>query len=174
METGNKYLVYIFIDERSERIAATMKWYEFIDIEGNELRTGDVVQLLIAKQTELGYRTVINNRYEGLLYPNEVFEPLRVGDVKQGYIKQVREDGKIDLSLQQQGYAHIENNTKHPLLQKLKDNKGVLPLGDKSSPEEIYRQLKMSKKVFKKTIGGLFKEQLITIGDFEIRLVEGE
>jgi len=173
MQLGNKYLVFIFIDERSQRIAGSLKWSEFIDDEEHNLSNGDAAQLMIAQQTELGYKTIINNRFEGLLYLNEVFEPLLVGDVKQGYIKQIREDGKIDLSLQQQGYAHIESS-KHPLLQKLKENKGVLPLGDKSSPEEIYQQLNMSKKVFKKTIGGLFKEQKITIDDFEIRLIGEE
>ena len=173
MQAGNKYLVFIFIDERSGRIAGSMKWNEFIDDEKSNFRNGEAVELIIAQQTELGYKAIINNRFEGLIYLNEVFEPLQTGDIKQGYIKQMREDGKIDLSLQQQGYMHIEN-TKHPLLQLLKDNKGVLALGDKSSPEEIYRQLKMSKKVFKKTIGGLFKEQKITIGDFEIRLTAHE
>ncbi len=173
MQAGNKYLVFIFIDERSGRIAGSMKWNEFIDDEKNNFRNGEAVELIIAQQTELGYKAIVNNRFEGLLYLNEVFEPLKVGDTKQGFIKQMREDGKIDLSLQQQGYIHIEN-TKHPLLQLLRDNKGVLSLGDKSSPEEIYKQLKMSKKVFKKTIGGLFKEQKITIGDFEIRLTAHE
>jgi predicted RNA-binding protein (virulence factor B family) len=170
LKTGHNYVVYIYTDERSGRIAASLKWNQFVDDETNVLTNGTEVRLLIAQQTELGYKAIIDNRYEGLLYANEIFEPLHIGDVKKGFIKQVRDDGKIDLSLQQQGYEHIED-LKQLLLQQLKNNKGFLPLGDKSSPEEIYQHLKISKKSFKKTIGGLFKEKLITLGDFEIRLL---
>ncbi len=170
METGKKYLVHIFIDDRSGRIAATTKWGQFIDDEVPELENGEEVQLLIAEKTDLGFKAIINNRYEGLIFQNEVFENLQPGDLKRGYVKQVRDDGKIDLSLQQQGYVHIED-TKHIILQHLQKNKGTLALGDKSNPEDIYRELKISKKAFKKTIGGLFKERLITISDFEIKLV---
>jgi len=169
LQTGKKYIVYIYTDERSGRIAASLKWSQFIDESTNDLTAGIEVQLLIAQQTTLGYKAIINNQYEGLLYENEIFEPLNIGDLKRGFIKQVREDGKVDLSLQQQGYGHIED-LKHFLLHELKNHKGILPLGDKSSPEEIYQQLKISKKAFKKTIGGLFKERLITISDFEIAL----
>lgn len=137
-----------------------------------ELTEGAEVQLTIIQKTDLGYKATINNLYEGLLYHNEIFEPLSVGDTRKGFIKQIREDGKIDLTLQQQGYSYIVD-LKQLLLQELKNNKGILPLGDKSSPEEIYQHLKISKKAFKKTIGGLFKEHLITLDDFEIRLVSG-
>jgi len=171
LQRANKYIVYIFIDERSGRISATLKWRQFINDNPKNIRSGDEVKLLIAQQTDAGYKAIINNQYEGLLYKNEIFQPLQIGDIKQGFIKQIRDDGKIDLTLQQQGYAHIED-TKDILIQYLIANKGILPLGDKSSPEEIYRQLKISKKVFKKTIGGLFKEKLINIGDFEIKLLE--
>lgn len=170
LQAGNKCLVYIFIDELSGRIAASLKWNQFIEHDTDDLTDGTEVRLLIAQQTEFGFKAIINNQYEGLLYRNEIFQTLQTGDVKQGFIKQVREDGKIDLSLQQQGYGHIQD-TKQILLQQLKTHHGILPLGDKSSPEAIYQQLKISKKVFKKTIGGLFKDQLITLGDFEIRLV---
>lgn len=172
VEEGQTYLVGIFVDERSGRIAASLKWNQFIDDDISELKEGAKVNLLIAQETEFGYKAIINNQYQGLLYRNEVFEPLQPGDVKQGFIKQLREDGKIDLSLQQQGYGHIRD-TKHILLEQLKANKGFLPLGDKSSPEDIYRKLNMSKKVFKKIIGGLFKDRLITISDFEIRMTDG-
>lgn len=170
LQPGNKYLIYIVIDDRSGRIAASMKWNQFVDEDTNDLTIGAEVRLLIARQTEFGFKAIINNQYEGLLYRNEIFQPLEEGDVIPGFIKQVREDGKIDLSLQQQGYAHIKD-TKQILLQQLKAHNGILPLGDKSSPEAIYQQLKISKKAFKKTIGGLFKDQLITPGDFEIRLL---
>lgn len=171
MQAGEKYLVYIFIDEFSGRIAGTTKWIKFLDQDTSDFNDGDEVQLLIAEKTDLGFKAIINNRCEGLLYHNEIFDELKRGDVKRGYIKQVRDDGKIDVSLQQQGYGHIED-TKHLILRHLELNKGVLLLGDKSSPEQIYQQLKISKKVFKKIIGALFKERFITISDFEIKSAE--
>ncbi|HKR03273.1 MAG TPA: S1-like domain-containing RNA-binding protein, partial [Bacteroidia bacterium] len=133
LQTGRKYIVFIYTDERSGRIAASLKWNQFADDSTHDLIARTEVQLLIAQQTALGYKAIINNQYEGLLYENEIFEPLNIGDVRRGFIKQVREDGKIDLSLQQQGYGHIED-LKQLLLQELKDHKGILPLGDKSSP----------------------------------------
>ncbi len=171
MEAGKKYLVYLFIDEFSGRIAATTKWGKFLDNDTKGLRTGDEVQLLIAEKTSLGFKAIINNQYEGLLFQNEIFEEIKEGELKRGYIKQVRDDGKIDLRLFQDGYSHIEDS-KHVILQHLETNKGVLSLGDKSSPEDIYQQFKISKKAFKKTIGGLYRDHRITISDFEIKLVE--
>lgn len=170
MHVGNNYLVHLFIDEVSGRIAATTKWSKYLDDGTSELDSGEEVELLIAEKTDLGYKAIINNRYEGLLYKNEVFEEINIGDKKRGYIKQIRDDGKIDLRLQPEGYGHIEDS-KLIILKQLEINKGVLSLGDKSSPEDIYQQLKISKKVFKKTIGGLFKEQRITISDYEIRAI---
>ena len=170
MVVGKKYLVHLFVDDVSGRIAATTKWIKYLDDDISELETGEEVELLIAEKTEMGYKAIINNRYEGLIYKNEVFEDINIGDKKRGYIKNKRDDGKIDLRLQPDGYGHIED-TKLIILKQLELNKGVLGLGDKSSPEDIYRQLKISKKAFKKTIGGLFKERKITISDNEIKLI---
>ena len=173
MKVGEKYLVYLFIDEFSGRIAGTTRWIKFLDNDTSNFNTGDEVQLLIAEKTDLGFKAIINNMCEGLLYHNEIFDQLNIGVVKRGYVKTIRDDGKIDLSLQQQGYIHIED-TKHQILRQIELNNGVLSLGDKSSPEEIYHQLKISKKAFKKIIGGLFKERLITVSDFEIKLSNKE
>ncbi len=170
MVVGKKYLVHLFVDDISGRIAATTKWIKYLNDDISELETGEEVELLIAEKTEMGYKAIINNRYEGLIYKNEVFEEINIGDKKRGYIKNKRDDGKIDLRLQPDGYGHIED-TKLIILKQLELNKGVLALGDKSSPEDIYRQLKISKKAFKKTIGGLFKERKITISDNEIKLI---
>jgi predicted RNA-binding protein (virulence factor B family) len=137
-----------------------------------ELKAGDAVELLIDKKTDLGYNVLINQKYEGLLYANEIFEFIRPGDVKQGYIKLIREDGKIDVSLQKQGFKHIED-TRKIILDKLQSSpQGLLKLGDKSNPEDIYRELKISKKAFKKTLGTLYKERLIYIGDYETTLID--
>ena len=172
MKEGREYLVYIFVDEKSGRIAASSKWKQFMD-ETVELEVGEEVELIIAEKTDLGYNAIINNTNEGLIYKNEVFEELLPGEKKRGYIKLIREDGKVDLTLQQQGYAHIVD-LKDVILKKLGDNNGIISLGDKSSPDEIYRQLKISKKAFKKAIGGLYKDRLIEIDDHEIRFVASE
>jgi predicted RNA-binding protein (virulence factor B family) len=171
MQIGKKYVVYIFMDEISGRIAATAKWAKYIDKETSNLAEGDEVKMLIAEKTDIGYKAIFNNKFEGLLYQNEIFQPLEEGDLKKGFVKYVREDGKVDLTLQKQGFGNVLD-TKDIILQKLKANHGILNLGDKSSPEEIVKLFSMSKKVFKKTIGSLYKDRLIIVRDHEIRLVD--
>jgi predicted RNA-binding protein (virulence factor B family) len=171
MTIGEEYLVYLFIDDVSGRIAATTRWIKYIEKDTSEFQEGDEVELLIAERTDLGFKAIVDNRFEGLIYANEVFGELNPGDRKRGYVKFIRDDGKIDLRLQPQGYSHIEES-KDILLRQLQANKGSLPLGDKSEPEEIYSLLKMSKKAFKRAAGGLFKERLITISDNEIKLLD--
>lgn len=166
LKIGKEYLFYVFIDDESNRIAATTKWNKYISKDHN-LKEDDEVGLLIAERTDMGYRAIINNSAEGLIYKNEIFGDLKIGERRRGYIKTIREDGKIDLRLQPKGYEHVEDS-KYVILNYLKNNDGRLELGDKSPAEEIYALLKMSKKVFKKTIGGLYKDRLINIGDFEI------
>lgn len=170
MIVGEEYLVYLFVDEVSGRIAATTKWSKYIDTETSDLQPGDEVELLIAEKTDLGFKAIVDNQFEGLIYANEVFGEINVGDFKRGYVKLIRDDGKIDLRLQPSGYGHIED-LREVLLHQLEINNGAIPLGDKSAPEDIYGRLKMSKKVFKKVVGALFKERLITISDFEIKIV---
>ena len=169
MIVGNKYLVYLFMDEKSGRIAATTKWSRYLEKDTSGLMPGEEVELLIAEETEMGYRAIIDNCFEGLIYRNEVFGELFPGERMRGYIKHLRDDGKIDLRLSQAGFAHIEE-AKHHVIKCLEQNGGKLALGDKSEPKEIYDRLHLSKKVFKKTIGILYKERRITISDFEIRL----
>lgn len=169
MRVGGKYVVYIYLDERNQRLLASSRLADFARQEAFDLQAGDQAELLIAEESDLGYTAVINGKFLGLLYRNEVFDQLRIGERRKGYIKKIREENKIDLTLQPQGYGHVLE-TRDMILQKLKENGGVLELGDKSSPEEITRRLHISKKVFKKTIGSLYKERLIEIGDDEIRL----
>lgn len=118
-------------------------------LSDHNFRAGDEVELLIGDRTDLGFKATINNRYEGLLYHNEIFEPVNPGEVKRGYIRQVRDDGKIDLSLQQQGFEHVIGS-RDVIMQQLRTNQGILPFGDKTNPEEIYRKFKLSKKLLRK------------------------
>jgi uncharacterized protein len=171
MKSSYHYIVHLYIDEATGRITASSRWTDFIDYTPNNLKENDEVEMLIADKSDLGYNAIINNKYVGLIYSNEIFEPLKPGDRKTGYVKTKREDNKIDLSLQPKGYKHVENS-KDKIMEVLHRNDGFLSISDNSSPEEIYQKLQMSKKAFKKTIGGLFKERLIEISPEGIKLLK--
>lgn len=170
MEVGEKYLVGVFLDERSQRLVATPRIGKLLDQTDIRLNVGEEVELVVYNETELGFQVMINQKHGGLVYHNEVFRPIEIGDLTKGYIKQIREDGKIDVSLEPLGVASIEPNSRK-ILDALNRNKGVLKLSDKSAPEDIERELHMSKKLFKKAIGGLYKKKLIVIDKDEIRSV---
>lgn len=169
MYKGDSHVVYVFLDEQNNRMLASSKLLDFVEEEGFDFEEGDEVSLLIADRTDLGFNAIINNKYIGLLYQNELFDVLQPGESRKGWIKKIRVEGKIDLSLQPMGYGHILD-TKDKLFAELKESGGVIGLGDKSSPEDIYDRFKISKSAFKKTIGALYKERLITISDYEIRI----
>lgn len=170
MKLGQKYVVFLYTDERNERITASSRLTDFIDQDTHDLEEGDEVSLLIFDESELGYSAIINQKYAGLLYHNEVFEDLQAGDIKRGFVKKIREENKIDLSLQVIGFRHILD-LKDSLLIELRENGGIINLGDKSSPEDIYNQLKISKKAFKKAVGSLYKERLVLVSDDSVKLV---
>lgn len=170
MFKGDQHVVYIFLDDNNDRMVASSRLTNFVEEEDIDLEEGDEVSLLIADRSDLGYNAIVDNKYIGLLYTNELFDQLNPGEVRKGWIKKIRVEGKIDLSLQPMGYGHILD-MKEVLLKMLEENQGLLPIGDKSSPEDIYEILKISKKAFKKTTGALYKERLILIGDHDIRLL---
>ncbi len=169
MEVGRSYLVKVFIDNQN-RIAATTKIDKLLSEESSDFKVGQKVSLIIADKSDLGVKAIINNSHWGMLYENELFQPVRKGQKLDGYIKQIREDHKIDLSLHQPGYGKVVSLT-DSILAKLKANDGVLMLSDKSPPEAIYAAFGVSKKVFKQAIGALYKQQLISIDKSGIKLV---
>jgi len=169
MEVGRSYLVKVFLDEQS-RIAATTKIDKLLSDEALDFEVGQKVSLIIADKSDLGVKAIINNSYWGMLYENELFQAVRKGQKLDGYIKQIREDRKIDLSLHQPGYGKVVSLTDR-IIAKLKTNNGVLTLSDKSPPEAIYAAFGVSKKVFKQAVGALYKQQLITIDENGIKLV---
>jgi predicted RNA-binding protein (virulence factor B family) len=171
MKKGESYLVYLFLDEESNRLVATSKIEPFLEKETIELSEGEEVDLLIGESSDIGVNVIINNRYKGLIYHNEIFHNIYSGDRTKGYIKAVREDRKIDVSLQQQGFKNIDR-TAEILLQKLKANEGYLDLHDDSDPGEIMVRLQMSKKSFKKAVGLLYKKRLIVLEPQGIRLAK--
>ena len=169
MELNRHYLVRIYLDTRTERIAASSKLDKYIDIWPADYQAGEKVDLVIAQKTDLGFKAIINNQHWGLLYNNEIFQPLRVGRKLTGYIKQVREDGRIDLALSRTGRGKVMDFS-DALLIHLAENQGFSPLHDKSSPEDIKRTLGVSKKTFKATVGNLLKKGKITLVENGIRL----
>lgn len=169
MEANKNYLVYVYVDSKTGRIAASAKYNKYLNIEEANYSEGDQVELIIANRTDLGYNAIINKQHLGILYGNELFKPISTGDKLIGYIKKVREDGKIDLSLEKQGYEKIDPITQN-ILEKLKSENGFLPLSDNSDPELIKATLGISKKSFKKAIGALYKNKTITITDDGIKL----
>lgn len=166
---GKRYLVYIYIDEPTGLITGTTKFKRNPQYENLPFEKGDKVDLILMGESELGWNVVINKKYIGLIYASDVYKKLYPLSEEKGYIKTIREDGKIDVSLQPEGYENIDEYQK-TILEKLEENYGLLYLSDQSSPEEIKEELQMSKKNFKKAIGGLYKEKKIEILDDKIRL----
>lgn len=169
MHKGDGYVVYLYLDE-DDRLMASSRLEKYIIEEDFDFEEGDEVNLLISEKTDLGFNAIINNQYIGLLYHNELFANLLPGDQRKGWIKKIRIGNKIDLTLQPTGYGHILE-TKDVILKELRESGGKIPLGDKSSPEDIYERFQISKSAFKKAIGGLYKERTINIGDQEISLI---
>jgi len=169
MEIGESYIVYIYIDEDSYRIAATAKVDRFMSDAMPPYRHNEEVDLLVWQKTDLGFKVIVDNQFQGLVYENQIFRYIHTGDRLKGYIAQVRPDGKLDVTLQPTGFRATDDFAE-TLLQYLKDNNGICPLGDKSDAEDIKRQFQVSKKTFKKAVGDLYKKRLITIEPTSIRL----
>ena len=170
MQKGERYIVYVKLDEESYRIMATAKVDKYLNQDKPAYKHGDEVDLLVQQKTELGFKVIIDNAYGGLIYDNQVFRPLHTGDRLKGYIDRVRPDGKIDVTIQRTGRRQTEEFS-DVLLAYLQDNGGHCSLGDKSPAELIADRFKVSKKTFKKAIGDLYRKRLITISDEGIDLV---
>jgi len=168
---GDKVVVKIYIDDLTERIVASAKLDQFLDNTPPEFDYNEEVDLFVHSKTDLGYRMVVNGLHWGLVYENEVFKPLSRGQKLKGYVKLIREDDKIDISLQKQGYVAAIDDASQTVLEKLKQNNGELEVGDKSSPEVINHLFEMSKKSFKKAIGNLYKQKIISIESDRIKLL---
>ncbi|MBR1682493.1 MAG: GntR family transcriptional regulator [Bacteroidaceae bacterium] len=171
MQKGKSYLVHLHIDPESYRIMASAKVERYLSTDYPPYHGGDAVELLVWQKTDLGFKVIIDNRFGGLLFDDEIFRPLHSGDRLTGYIKQVRPDGKIDVSLQRKGQKAVHDFS-DILLEHLQHNGGFTPLGDKSPAEEIYALFGVSKKVFKKAVGDLYKRHLITIEPEGVRITE--
>lgn len=170
MTEGRSYLVYIYIDEETGRIAASAKLSKFIGKTIPQYAEGEEVDLIIESESDLGFNAIINNLHWGMLYENEVFEQLDKGQRLKGYIKKVRPDNKIDLTLYKRGYEKVDA-VAQGILDMLKQHGGSMKVTDKSEAETIYRLFGISKKTFKKAIGALYKKRLILLEPESIRLI---
>src|SRR3989339_1561991 len=169
MEKGKWYVVRVCLDEKTERIFGSARIEKYLDKEPSGCREKEEVDLIIYGKNDLGFKAVINNSHIGLVYKNEVFVPLEIGQKVKGYVKKIKEDGKIDLCLQKEGYEKI-GGAAEDILEKLKKAGGFIAVTDKSAPEFIYGMFGISKKTYKKSIGALLKKKLIAISDDGIRL----
>jgi len=170
MAEGKSYIVFVFLDKKTNRIAASSKLDKFLDLQSPNYEVGEAVDLLICDKTDLGYKVIVNNSHWGIIYKNEVFQKLHMGQQPKGYIKLIREDLKIDICLQQSGYQKIDDISRS-ILKTIKDLGGSITVTDKSPPNDIYAQFGVSKKTFKKAIGTLYKKKLITMDVNGIKLI---
>lgn len=170
IKAGRTYLVGLYLDEKSNRLAGSTKLGRFVHKDKMRLKERQEVQLLIWYPSDMGYNVIINQQYRGLLHFSDIHKRIREGDAIRGYIKKVREDGKVDVILQPEGYGKIEENASR-ILSLLNEAGGYLPINDKSHPEEIKSIFEMSKKTFKKAIGSLYKQRHIRIEEEGIRLL---
>ncbi|HYQ47463.1 MAG TPA: S1-like domain-containing RNA-binding protein [Thermodesulfovibrionales bacterium] len=169
MEKGKSYIVYVFHDRKTGRIVASSKLNRFLGRQPADYKEGQRVELLICGQTEIGYRAIIDNSRWGILYRNEIFQPVKKGQRLQGFIKKMRDDGKIDLCLQKQGHEKI-GEVSDKIIEALKAQGGFVAITDNSPAAAVYRMFGISKKTYKKAVGALYKKRMISIEEKGIRL----
>jgi len=170
LEEGEKVLVYLYLDEESDRLVATVKLSRYLVESPILVEEGEKVDIIIWKKTDLGYKVVINETHQGLIYNDDTYVKLKTGDRMKATIDKIREDFKIDVRIREKGYESISSEA-DKIVEALKKAGGTLPYHDKSQPEEIYKFFGVSKKVFKKAIGGLYKHKIITISPEGIALI---
>ncbi len=174
LEEGKYYLIYMYLDEATQRLVGTTRTGLYLEpATEQEIERESRCELLVCERTDLGVKVIVNNRFQGLIFKNDITKPLRMGDRTNGYVKQIRPDGKLDISLLPEGYQKV-NSLADEFLQLLKENDGYLDLSDKSTPETIQQVTGWSKKVFKQVIGNLYKQRLISLHENGITLIESE
>lgn len=170
MQSGKKYIVCCYMDEESFRLTGSSRIDKYLSNDEIEYNKNDEVEVLVYRKTPLGWEVIIENKHKGLIFETDIFRPIKKGDTLKGYIKNIRPDNKIDISLQPLGVKKLEPNAQI-IFEKLQENNGFLAFHDKSSPDAIKAKFHMSKKLFKKAIGTLYKERKIIIDTDGIHLV---
>lgn len=172
MRQGGEYLVKIYIDEQTGRVAATEKIEPFLSNDNLTVKEGDEVDLIVYRRTDIGYLVIINSKHTGVLHFNEIYQSITEGDKFKGFIKKIRPENKIDVVAGKKGFGRVEDEA-GKILRLLSENNGYLPYYDKSSPEDIYEFFGMSKKAFKMALGNLYKQRKISLEKTGIKLAEG-
>ena len=171
MRKGDWYLVFCYMDQETDRLVASSKTNSFLSNKELTVNQFDEVDLIVSHPSDIGMNVIVNELHSGLIYKDDIYKEISVGDRLKGIVKKVREDNKLDISLSQIGYRNIEPNAQL-ILEELEDNSGFLPLTDKSAPEDIKEMLQMSKKAFKKAVGSLYKQRVIEIKEDGIHLTK--
>jgi len=174
MAEGRWYVVYLDLDKKSDRLYASNRIERFLQNQNVPLKEGDKVNLVVWQKTDLGYTVIINHAHKGLIFDNEIFQQINIGDRLTAYVKKIREDQKIDVSLQPIGFRKFNDTNSELIYRKLEENEGFLAFTDNSSPEDIYSLFGISKKAFKKSLGSLYKQRKIEILPDGIKLRPAE
>jgi len=165
------YVVYLDLDKKSDRLYASNRVERFLQNDQISVKEGDEVALVVLQKTDLGYSVIVNHAHKGLIFDNEIFQEIRVGDRLKGYVKKIRDDQKIDISIQPIGFRNVNDSNSELIHKTLVENDGFLAVTDKSSPDEIYTQFGISKKAFKKSLGALYKQKKVDIQPDGIKLI---
>lgn len=173
MVAGESYVVRVYVDATTDRMVATSRLGRYLKKENETLKEGQEVNIIVVSEAENGYRVIVEDEYWGRIYANEIFQPIKSGDALKAYVKKIREDKLIDISLQKNDFEEL-SAAAQSILDKIKEAGGLLPLTDKSSPELIYSELQMSKKAFKRTVGILYKKRRVVLEEEGIRIVPQE
>ncbi len=169
MKKGRSYIVRVYLDERSQRVAASAKLDRFLSDTSTELQAGQEVELFVCTWTTLGRKVIINRSHWGLLHSGDIYQPLHRGQRLTGFVKTVREDRKIDVCLHKPGYAKVQDISA-TILDALEQHGGCIPVTDRSTPESIRQWFGVSKKTYKKALGALYKKRLVTLTDAQVSL----
>jgi predicted RNA-binding protein (virulence factor B family) len=171
LEEGQFTVVFMLLDEESDRLVGSTKVKDFLFFDELDVEEGDEVDLLFYRKTDLGMSAIVNNMFQGLVFKTDIHKRVSIGDSLKGYVKKIREDGKIDVVLEPMGYRNVIDSVSQHVLDAIKKNDGVLYLSDKSNPDDIKKQLGMSKKAFKKALGNLYKNKLVVLEERATKLV---
>jgi predicted RNA-binding protein (virulence factor B family) len=171
MEEGRWYIVYLDLDKKSDRLYASNRVERFLQNDQISVKDGDEVALVVMQKTDLGYSVIVNHKHKGLIFDNEIFQEIRVGNRLKGYVKKIRDDQKIDISIQAIGFRNVNDSNSELIYLTLIENNGFLAINDKSSPDDIYTQFGISKKAFKKSLGALYKQKKVDIQPDGIKLL---
>lgn len=170
MQSGKSYVVYLYVDKLTDRILATQKPERFFSKNKPPFKPGDAVKIMVWHPTDLGYKVIVENAWQGMLFKTDVFKPIRPGEIYTAYVKKLRDDNKLDLVLEKPGYDKVKDIS-GSIMENLKSKGGFIPLTDKSDPDLIYKEFGVSKKVFKQAIGQLYKLRKIELTEKGVRLL---